>query len=259
MSPQTMQFNGLETIHKNQEVEKNNPDTDVEALKSSILANVSHELRTPITIIKLIVDLFEQESFHNKEEKCHLLKTARKAMGRLNSTVEDLILASQMQVNDIELIFNELDIAEIILHAVEGLKDVSAQKKIFLSTDLSPGIPKVKSNKNAMIKVLTSILENSIKFMSGEGGTVHIGARKEKGFIVFSIKDDGIGIPPIFINEIFNPFYQVDSSPSRTYGGTGMGLSVAKSIVDRLGGSIWAESAFGSGTNIYFTVPAAGE
>ncbi len=222
----------------------------LDEMKANIIANVSHELRTPITIAKGAIELAMEERDHNKRRE--LLRMAMNALMRQNFIVEDLLQAARLERGEMRLekvnmhtiidrIAGEFE-PVVMKHGLEMRKEV---EDVFACAD-----------RKLLGHVLRNLINNAIKF-NRRGGKVTIEARRKDGEVEVCISDTGIGIPEDKLDKIFERFYQVDASPTRRYGGTGMGLAIVKEIVEAHGGRVTVKSRPGEGSRFCFTLPAA--
>ncbi len=228
----------------------------LDKLKTDIVSNVSHELRTPITIITAALELASSEK--NNEDQKELLKMGLDAIRRQNMIVEDLIEASIMGDSHRKLKLKVLDLAEIAEQVKDEFESLTVKKKLKISTKAENGPNLVIADKVKLEHLLRNLLGNAIKF-TGEGGKIDIEIERMGKMIETCVKDTGIGIPEEELDKIFKRLYQVDSTSSRSYGGTGMGLAIAKEIVEQHGGKITVESKLGEGSAFCFTLPVAEE
>lgn len=225
----------------------------VDQLKSSIITNVSHELLTPITIINGLVDILEDEE--EPEERRELIQRITKALGRQKRIVDDLITLSRIYTRKLEFSLSPEDITTTIERAVERIKDKADKKEIKVSTEIGEDITPVYMDAVNIEHVLKNLLDNAVKF-SPRGKEVRVTAKRSKGEVVVAVKDEGTGIDPERLEEVFEPLTQMDPTIRRRHGGTGTGLAVAKHIVELHGGKIWAESeGEGKGSTFCFTLP----
>jgi signal transduction histidine kinase len=224
----------------------------IDELKSNILANVSHELRTPITVTKGAIELALDEK--NEEERRSLLKTAVAALVRQNLIIEDLLQAAKFERGEVKLFLGDVDVVKIINKVVEEFEPIIMEEGLKLKIDVENRLPKARADGIALERVLRNLLGNAVKF-NKRGGEIHIEAVQRSDFIEVCISDTGVGIPEDKLEKIFEPFYQIDASPTRRYGGTGMGLTVVKAIVEAHGGEVSVESIPGEGSRFCFTLP----
>jgi len=226
-------------------------------MKGEFMSMVSHELRTPLTAIKGFVQLLDQETYGNlspvQKDFVAKIKTQSNHLDNLIISILDFTRLESGQRFDIQKepvsLVNEID------EVVEGMRPDFEKKEIKLNIDIPPDFPTIISDEAKIERILTNLLGNAFKF-TPRRGTVTINAKVvgEKVFIVIS--DTGIGVAKENQEKIFERFYQVDSTITRGYGGIGMGLTIAKEIVEALGGKIWAESVGeGKGSSFIFTLP----
>lgn len=225
----------------------------LDELKSNIIANVSHELRTPITIAKGAIELAMDEKDVNEKNK--LLQMALNALIRLNFIVGDLIEAAKMEKGEVKLKLEAVNVDEVIKSVVDEFKPMLIKDNLRMKIEVEKDLPPAKADYKELRHVLRNLVSNAIKF-NREGGEIGIEARKMGDMIEVCVSDTGIGIPEDKLNKIFERFYQIDSSPTRRYGGTGMGLAIVKEVVEAHGGKVTVESELGKGSRFCFTLPA---
>jgi signal transduction histidine kinase len=225
----------------------------LDILKRDIIANVSHELRTPITIVKGALEILGQEE--NPKMRKKLINTARDALKRQDMIVHDLIEAARMQeaISSKESTLTEIDIERLINLTIIESKAVAHNRDIELISKIDKNLPKIMANHNSLNHVFRNLLNNAIKFT--EKGKITLKAKHKNKEVEFCVEDTGIGIEEEFYESIFHPLFQIDSSITRRYSGTGMGLPIVKNIIEEHGGRIWVESTPGSGSKFYFTLP----
>lgn len=223
-------------------------------MKKSILANVSHELRTPLMIAKSSMELASE--MKNKRGREKFLKMGVEAMARQNAIIDNLLKAAMIDKAALNLKSEAFDLGEAVKGVIKEMKPEADKKEISIEGNAGDALPKVRGDIENVVNVLRNLLDNAIKFNT-KGGKVILGAVKNGGEIEVMVKDTGIGIEKKHWNKIFERFYQVDNGLSRKYGGTGMGLAIAKEIVEAQGGRIWVKSTMGEGSTFYFTVPLA--
>ncbi len=225
----------------------------VDELKDNIISNVSHELRTPITIVKGAIEIAVDEE--DPEERNMILNTARGALIRQDSIIEDLIEATKMKKRK-KLELEPVDVAGAITIVGGEVKSTLTKNKVNMKIDMKEDLPEVRADYKELAHVLRNLVDNAIKF-NKEGGEVIVRAGEKNGMVEVCVSDTGIGIPEDEFDKIFEYFYQLDSSPTRSYSGTGMGLAIAKEVVEAHGGEITVESELDKGSRFCFTVPIA--
>ncbi len=224
----------------------------IDEVKTNIIANVSHELRTPLTIASTAIGMAMNEE--DKDERIKLLTMANNALTRQNMIIGNLIEVAQVQKKELVLNIEDVDLSEIATLAVWELNPTAREKGIQIDVDFPEII--VKADFEEIKHIFLNLLDNALKF-SESGGRVKVRGEIKGGMAEVSVEDTGIGIPEEFHDKIFDKLYQVDATTTRRFGGTGMGLAVAKEIVEAHGGAIWVESEVGKGSRFVFTLPMA--
>lgn len=223
----------------------------LDELKRDIVANVSHELRTPITICKSAIELAMEEKDGKKRNE--LLAMGRNALLKQNRIVGDLIDVARMERGALKREFESVDLKQAVEAVVDEMLPVARKNEVKVKTSIPESL-KVRADFDELRHMLSNLIDNAIKF-SKEGGEVLIEAKRRGEFAEVSVSDTGIGIAKEHLSKVFERFYQADSSSTRRYGGTGLGLAVAQEIVEAHGGKIWAESEVGKGSRFTFTIP----
>lgn len=222
-----------------------------EQMKQSIIANISHELRTPLNIMKGFVEISIDEQDENKRRL--YLQRSLLAIERQNWMIQDLleVAQSENEQDGLELVKTNINgIIEIARRILNGKFDASGiNVNIKLAADRF-----VEADPEKLVYALTKIIDNALKF-TDEGGYVEIGTLTDDDRAIIYVKDTGVGIQKQHLANIFEKFYQVDGSSTRKYGGNGLGLSIAKHIIEQHDGDLWVESEFGRGSTFYFSVP----
>lgn len=231
--------------------------TELNQLKSNFLSNISHELRTPLTHIKGYLDILSDLSLGPLTPlQSDAIQVLKRAEVRLETLIDDLIQFSLAARGELSLRFDTFSIAELVnLIARQSynkaeLKGISTS--VLCPEDLSPVI----ADKEKIGWVINQLLDNAIKF-TPTGGSVTIKAIQENGKVCLSIQDNGIGIPLERIAEIFEPFHQLDSSVTRRFSGTGLGLAMVRRILDAHGTQMKVSSKIGAGTRFDFFLPTS--
>lgn len=221
--------------------------------KTAFLANMSHEIRTPMNSVMGFLSLaIDDPSIPEKQRK--YLKTAYQSSKALLNVINDILDVSKLERGKLELEDIPFDLTKIIKETIHTLKITAISKGLSLEVVIDDNIPQTVMGDAGRIKqILMNIVGNAIKFT--QKGYVRLEVRMEKnGEILFSISDSGIGIPKDRLNKIFEPFTQADSSTTRRFGGTGLGTTISKQLVELMGGKIWVESEEGKGSTFYFTI-----
>jgi PAS domain S-box-containing protein len=230
---------------------------EIERMKQEFLSNVSHELRTPLTPIIGYSELMSKREMAEgqaREFAGGILDSAR----RLERIVAMLVDFSAMEGGRMALNLSPVRVPDIVEGAIGAFRERSARHRF--ETRFEPGLPPAHADLTLLRKVLDELLDNAVKY-SPQGGRVEVAVGEEdharKRMIRVRIADQGIGIEPQDMADIFQDFRQVDASDTRAFGGLGLGLAFVKRIVEAHGGTISAESEPGQGAVFRFTVPAA--
>jgi PAS domain S-box-containing protein len=227
----------------------------LEKLKDEFIGVVSHELRTPLTAIQMSLGLLKTGVYANKPEKAQrMIEIALKDTHRLVNLVNDILDLERLESGRLTLERSVCAAAELMQQAVDGVQAIAQQQGIVLQ--VLPTEIQVWAAADSILQTLTNLLSNAIKF-SPPHSTVCLQAAQQADYALFQVRDQGRGIPADKLETIFGRFQQVDASDSREKGGTGLGLPICRSIIERHGGKIWAESTLGSGSTFCFTLPLA--
>jgi two-component system sensor histidine kinase ChiS len=224
--------------------------------KNQIMANTSHELRTPLHGIINLADLIRiGASGPVSPQAVQDLEMIINSASRLNSLVNDILDFSKLQKQQLEIQHKPVDLFQVAENSLALLKPLHREKPIDLQNELIKDLPLVDGDEDRIQQILLNLLGNALKFT--ESGEVRLGAVVQDGWIELAVADTGIGIPQDKQERIFDAFEQGDASTERTHGGTGLGLSVAKQLVELHGGRIWLESVVGQGSVFRFTLPCS--
>jgi PAS domain S-box-containing protein len=231
-----------------------NKAEESDRFKTAFLNNLSHEIRTPLNAISGFSDML-MESADSREKLKYCTDIIRLSSNQLIRVVEDIITISAIETGQLDIYETEFDLDRLLEKVKDKFRDRAALKKmgIICSLDLNGQDSFILSDMGKLDYIFTHLVDNAIKF--SDSGDIIIRGLPEKGFLQFSIADDGIGIDPDMHDKIFKKFQQTTTEISQQRGGLGLGLAVSKSFVESLGGRIWLESSPGSGTVFYFKIP----
>jgi len=228
---------------------------EIEQMKSDFLSVVSHELRTPLHSIKGFVDIILMgKTGEINELQRDFLTTVKEATTNLQQLIEDLLEFSRMEAGQIKLRPEQISPFEVAERVVEQLLPLAKEKGIRLLNSVPEEIDLIEADPMRIEQVLTNLISNAVKFTPAEG-TVTVLGEDLGDRIRMAVCDTGIGIPKEEQEKIFQRFYQVDSSATRSYRGAGLGLTICKFIVEYHRGRIWVESEEGKGSTFYFELP----
>ncbi|MGQ9628023.1 MAG: ATP-binding protein [Anaerolineae bacterium] len=223
----------------------------LDRLKSEFINIAAHELRTPLAILMGYASILEEEATGEDRERLEILM--RNAM-RLRTLINDMLDLDGLETGRHRFRLESFSLAEAISSAMHDLSLMARDKGHEVLINLPDDLPEICADRRKFNLVLLNLLSNAIKF-TPPGGRIEIEARVEGDEVVVSVRDNGIGIPPEEQERIFDRFYQVGDSLTREQGGMGLGLSIAKGMVELCGGRIWVESEVGRGSTFIFTMP----
>lgn len=231
--------------------------SELSQLKSNFISNISHELRTPLTHIKGYLELLVTESLGKiSDEQRHALQVSQQSTGNLESLIEDLIMVSLASRGEMSIRQENVEVSRLANLAVKSALERAHKRGVTLHAMIDDDIPYVQADSQKIAWVLNQLIDNGIKF-TPEGGRVIVSVKREgANLVIVSITDTGIGIPPNRLNDIFEPFHQLDGSTTRSYGGTGLGLSLVRQIVEAHGSMIEVQSLEGRGSAFKFPLLA---
>jgi len=226
--------------------------SELSTLKANFVSNISHELRTPLTHIKGNSNLLIEGDFESlQSDQQYALRIIEKASEKLSRLIEDLILFSTSETSTILVNEEVFDLVMITSRVIDQNKGNAEAKKIDLSLDTQSKVVEVVSDSSKVAWVINQLIDNALKYTS-PGGKVVLEIRSGNQMVEISVIDTGLGIPADKLGEIFEPFHQLDASSTRQQGGTGLGLSLAKKIIEALGSNLTVSSALGKGSIFKF-------
>lgn len=232
---------------------------EIDRLKSQFLANMSHELRTPLNsiigfsrvILKGIdgpvTELMQQDLTAIYNSGQHLL-----------GLINDILDLAKIEAGKMELAFDEVNITDLVHSVLSTMSGLIKDKPIQMKNEIEPNLPAVKADAIRVRQVMINLLSNAAKFTEEGSISVNVGLFKDefhKTQVKISVTDTGPGISKKDQEKLFQPFSQVDASPTRKTGGTGLGLSICQQLINMHGGKIWVESEVGQGSTFHFTLP----
>ncbi|APD09397.1 MULTISPECIES: sensor histidine kinase [Thermus] len=222
----------------------------VEKTRVELISTVAHELRTPLSALQAYAEALA-DGVMRPEKAAEGIGREVRAMARL---VQDLAWVSQVEARAVPIYPKPLSPEALLREAAERFYPAFQAKGVALRILSAEALPQVWADPERVLQVLANLLSNALRH-TPEGGEVRLGAEMGERVVVFSVEDTGPGIPQEHLPRIFERFYRIDSSRSRRDGGTGVGLTIAKGLVEAMGGRIWAESQPGRGSVFRFTLP----
>ena len=231
--------------------------SELSQLKANFISNISHELRTPLTHIKGYVELLITESLGQiTEEQKHALQVSQQSTNRLETLIEDLIMVSLASRGEMSIKQEDVDIRRLANLAVKSLGGKATERGVNLHAVVDDDVPLIQADSQKIAWVLGQLLDNGIKFTPSNGSVVVSVKREGENLVIVSVTDTGIGIPANQLEDIFEPFHQLDGSTTRRYGGTGLGLSLVRQIVEAHGSMLDVQSTEGRGSTFKFPLLA---
>jgi len=230
-----------------------------ERMRTDFVSNVSHELRTPLTAVKGLVETLRDGAVDDRQVRDRFLATIEDETDRLIRLVNDLLVLSKADSQALKLKQEPLDVRDLVERSVHKLAPQVEEKGILVEVGASEEPQWVLADADRIEQVLVNLLDNAIKYSPEEGRiTVAIDeGSPSPGLVSVAVRDEGVGIPTEDLPRVFERFYRVDRARSRDGGGSGLGLSIAKAIVEAHGGEITLRSEEGQGTTVHFTLPRA--
>jgi signal transduction histidine kinase len=221
--------------------------------KDEFLSVMSHELRTPLNVITGYAEVLSQGILGDiQREQLHAVKTISYQSKELLRMINEILQVGSIEAGKVKANWQTVNIVDFLVELRSGY-EILANKEISLNWDIPSTLPVVKTDGEKLKHVLQNLINNAIKFT--ENGSVTVSARCISKAIEFEVKDTGIGMPRDMLPSIFQMFRQLDSSNTRSYGGSGVGLYIVKKFVDLLGGKIEVDSALGAGSTFTVVLP----
>ena len=228
----------------------------VDEQKDEFAAMVSHELKTPIVPIRLYTEMLLKEKILGKleDKQIKALQSIYKNVGTLELLVDDVLDVTKIELGRLKLFKKEVDVQDLLRQNIDTLSPFTDEKKITLLNELKTS-GKIFCDPKRLAQVLSNLVKNSIDFTPENIGKIKIVVEKNTDSYIFSVEDNGSGIPEEGRKNLFQKFYQIDASPTRKHGGTGLGLTICEGIVKAHGGRIWLDNEYTSGTRFKFMIP----
>ena len=231
--------------------------SELNQLKSNFVSNISHELRTPLTHLKGYIELLDENALGElNKQQADAVKVMKKAEGRLGGLIENLIQFSAYSQGVIDIDIRPANLKDILNEILENAQSQCGEKGLDFQSNIPSDIPAVRIDSQKLPWALLHLIDNAVKF-TPKGGNVQIGVNVGDANVMMYVYDTGIGIAQEKIDEIFEPFHQLDGSSTRRYGGTGLGLAMARQIVEAHGSEIVVRSKEGQGSYFEFSLKIA--
>jgi PAS domain S-box-containing protein len=229
---------------------------EAEELKSTFISVISHELKTPVSLIKGYAGTLRREDARwDPATVQDSLAVIEEESDRLAELIENLLDASRLQAGAFKLNMLEVPLDTVAARLAGRFQVQSPQHKFKL--DFPPDFPAVMADEDRIVQVLSNLISNAIKY-SPSGGTITISGRVGKDSVVVAVADEGPGLPAEELSRVFDRFYRADTPATKRAQGAGLGLYLAKAVVEAHGGRIWVESQPGQGAKFLFSLPRSG-
>jgi two-component system phosphate regulon sensor histidine kinase PhoR len=228
----------------------------LERVRQDFVANVSHEFKTPLTAIRGFAETLLGGALDDVDHRVRFVEIIQDHAERLTRLTDDLLKLSTIEAGKMELELLTVSPQELLKMCADTASFAAKKKQQTIKIECARDLPAVRGDSGRLRDVLQNLLDNAVQYTPA-GGHIVASAAREGDEIVFTVADNGIGIPQAEQERIFERFYRVDEGRSREVGGTGLGLSIARHIAEAHGGRVWVESAIGQGSRFHFSVPIA--
>lgn len=236
--------------------EDQNKNKKIDALKQEFVSIISHQMRTPLSATKWNLEALLENKKGNKlnDWQQAKLRDAYQSNERMINLVDDIMNLSQIDEGRIQLNLDKVDLSILCREIAQQNAIFAKANNIVIKVEIDEQIPAVKGDRHKLAQVIDNLINNAIKYTQGKG-VITISARIEGSAVVFSLTDQGIGIPPAAHERVFEKFFRAPNAVSNQTDGTGLGLYVVQKLIQAHGGRIWFESELGQGTTFYFNLP----
>jgi two-component system phosphate regulon sensor histidine kinase PhoR len=231
-------------------------ERELDEMRDDFFSIISHDLRTPLSSIQGFARLLLDDQVPEEETRREFLGLIDRETERLGQMVNNLLDISRLEAGKLTLKRELLQLADILREATSKLQGMARGKHIKLGSDIPADLPIIAGDDGWLEQVATNLIGNAIKF-TPSGGQIMVSARRSGDEVVAEVRDTGIGIPADLLERIFDKYYRVPGASGEQVEGTGLGLHIAKRIVEAHSGRIWAESTLGQGSVFRFTLPCS--
>ena len=230
----------------------------IETFRKEFIADISHELKTPIFAAQGFVHTLLDGAVKDKNVRIRFLKKAAKSLDGLDHLVQDLLTISKMETGVISMEYSNFNIRTLVEEVFDQFEGKADKRELELAFGMdAPKEVFVYADKQRISQVVLNLISNALKYKKEGKGKVEVNFKELNSSYRISVKDDGVGIPPEHINRIFERFYRVEKSRSKDKGGSGLGLSIVKHILEAHGSQIEVSSESGRGSLFWFTLKKA--
>ncbi len=226
---------------------------EMEQSRKELVAAISHDLRTPLASLRLMTEAIS-DGVADEEQTPIFLERMRGEVQYMTGLIEDLFELSQLDAGALKLKPERANLSDLLSDTLESLKSQATNKQQSLQGETEGDLPELLFDPRKIQRVLNNLVGNAIRYTQ-EGGTIHLTARQCQGYVAVSVQDSGVGIPITELDRIFEPFYRGERSRGRDLGGAGLGLAIAKGLVELHSGRISVQSREGQGSTFTFELP----
>ncbi len=236
-------FNAMaESLHRTEEARRNQT------------ADIAHELRTPLTVLQGTLEAMLDDVYPTDRENLRAALTQTRTLSRL---IEDLRILALADAGKLHLEKDAVDLAALLEGIVDAYQPSASEHGIALALETPTDLPTIRADRDRLTQVMGNLFTNSLQYVP-EGGHVRVEAEPRDREVVVAVKDDGPGVSPQDLPHLFERFWRADPARRRATGGSGLGLSIARHIVEAHGGRMWAEETPGGGLTVAFSLPVGG-
>jgi signal transduction histidine kinase len=228
---------------------------ELDILRRDLIAWVSHDLRTPLTSIRAILEALGDGVVDDPATVQRYLHTAQQDIRSLSGLIDDLFEMAQVDAGGLQLEPERGSLRDLISDTIESFSELAKRQGITLSGSVAPDTDPVLIDGQRMSRVLSNLVSNALRH-TPSGGCVNICTSRNRDLVLVEVEDNGEGIKPEDLPHIFERFYRGEKSRNRASGGAGLGLAIARGVIEAHGGRIDVESTPGKGTRFFFTIPA---
>jgi len=229
---------------------------ELEQARRDLIAAVSHDLRTPLTSIRAMIEALADGVVAEPEMVQRYYSTVRAQIQNLSGLINDLFELSQLETGQVQLAVEVVNLNDLLSDVLESMQAQAGAKGVSLKGIFSEDLPIIKGELNKLQRVITNLVQNAIRH-TPSGGSISLSTQVAPEGVQVEVADTGEGIAPEDLPHIFDQFFRGEKSRSRETGGAGLGLAIAKRIVEAHHGRIWVESQVGQGTRFRFVLPAS--
>ena len=219
--------------------------------RRNLIADIAHELRTPLTVIQGNLEALMDGVYDLTPENVAAIHKQSVVLSRLVADLRDLALA---EAGQLQLELKTVVVEDLITQVSEGLEVQAREKGVTLKHEVAGNLPKIQADEQRITQVLYNLMSNALRHTT-TGGTITTTAELRNERVLVSVRDTGTGIAPEDLPHVFERFYRADRSRTRATGGSGLGLTISKQIIEAHGGQIWAQSWLGAGSTFAFSLP----